>query len=39
MIVAWDSRRRRFWMLQTLAEPNELSSEEALKFFESFKLK
>ena len=39
MVVAWDSARRRFWMLQTLAEPNELSSEEAAKFFDSFKLK
>src|SRR5208283_1536598 len=39
MVVAWDNNRRRFWMLQTLAEPGELPSEEAVKFFNSFKFK
>ena len=39
VVVAWDKDRRRLWTLQTLAEPNELSSEEAVKFFNSFKLK
>jgi len=39
MVVAWSNRQRRLWMLQTLAEPNELSSDEAIRFFESFKLK
>ena len=38
-VVAWDKDRRRLWTLQTLAEPNELSSEEAIKFFNSFKMK
>jgi hypothetical protein len=38
-VVAWDKDRRRLWKLQTLAEPNELSSEEAVKFLNSFKLK
>lgn len=39
MVVAWSKSQRRLWMLQTLAEPNGLSSEEAVKFFNSFKLK
>jgi hypothetical protein len=39
MVVGWSKSQRRLWMLQTLAEPNELSSDEAVKFFNSFKLK
>lgn len=39
VVVAWSKSRRRLWMLQTLAEPGELSSEDALKFLESFKIK
>ena len=39
VVIAWDKDRRRLWMLQTLGEPNELSSDEAVKFFNSFKLK
>jgi hypothetical protein len=39
VVVAWDKSRRRFWMLQTLAAPNELSSEEAVKFLNSFKVR
>ena len=39
MVVAWDEGRRRFWMLQTLAEPNELPADEVDRFLKSFKLK
>jgi len=39
IVVAWSKSRRRLWMLQTLAEPGELSSEDASKFLTSFKLK
>ena len=39
MVVAWSKKQRRLWMLMTLTDPNKLSSEKAVKFLNSFKLK